>query len=156
MLVWKAISSIVLIIFSISLELSVISSMAVIISCIFWFPSASWRPIPPTCSRARWTLSAVCLTLTVTELIVSSNSSTAPLCSIEPWLSAWAALDICSAPPETYSALVTIWPIVVLSFWRISFKDVRIEAKSPTYSWVICAVRSPPAMLSSTLDISPI
>ena len=88
--------------------------------------------------------------------MVCSSSSTAVVCSMEPWLRAWEAVDICSAPPETCSALATIWPMVLLSFWRMSFSEVRMEAKSPTYSWVIWAVRSPPAMASSMVEISPI
>ena len=56
---------------------------------------------------------------TFTERMVSSSSSTAPVCSMEPWLRAWEATDICSAPAETCSALETICPTVELSLWNI-------------------------------------
>ena len=48
MLVWKAISSMVLTILLISLELVLISSMARIISFIFSLLSSSWVPISET------------------------------------------------------------------------------------------------------------
>ena len=124
-LVWKAMSSIVLIILLISLDFSVISCIALDISSIFWL-------LRPTASSVLWespeaftAISAVPLIWVEMSFMVALNSSIEEACSVAPWESPWAPELTCSAPALTSLALVLISDMVLSKSLVISWREVR-------------------------------
>ena len=103
-LVWKAMSSIVLIILLISLDFSVISRMASDISSIFLLLSSTASPASMLKRFASMDCSAVPFIFTEISFMVAPSSWIEEACSVEPWDSACAPLETCSAPAFTSSA----------------------------------------------------
>ena len=145
----------VLIIFSISPEFALISSIALIISCIFWLLSRICPPTLATSSVALWAFSAVSDTCPEISSILLSTSSMALACSTAPWLRSCAPMAICSEPLETWAELSTICDMVVFSLSSISFKEDSMDVKSPTYSCLVSMVRFPSEIASSIPESSP-
>ena len=104
MLVWKAISSMVLMILAISLDFSLISPMAAVISCIWVLLWSIFWPTSSAIWLACWALSALALICSEMSLMVAASSSTEEACSVAPWERAWAPEETWSAPEETSSA----------------------------------------------------
>ena len=92
MLVWKAMSSMVLRILLISWELSLISAMASIISCILLLHWVMLSPTSLALLLALRALSAFWVTCWETSLMEAASSSTELACSVEPWARTWAPL----------------------------------------------------------------
>ena len=92
-LVWNAISSIVLMIFPISLELLLMSVMAESISCIRWLLSPASSLTLSAMSLAAFAFSAFFSTLLEISLMVAASSSTEEACSVAPWDNACAPED---------------------------------------------------------------
>ena len=99
--VWNAISSIVLIIFPISLEELLISSIAAIISCIWPLLSAICLPVCIAFALTSIAFSALLLTCSEISLMVAASSSMEEACSVAPCDKAWAPEDTCSLPLAT-------------------------------------------------------
>ena len=83
-LVWKAMSSMVLIIFPISPEEALISAMAFSMSCIRRLLSPASSPTAMDFLLASWALAALRLMLVEISLIEAANSSTEEACSVAP------------------------------------------------------------------------
>ena len=131
MLVWNAMSSMVLMIFPISLERSLISPMADSISCILRLLSAASFPTSLARSLAFCALSAFCFTWEDISLTVAASSSMEEACSVAPWDRAWAPSDTCSLPLATWSEDWLIWAMVLLRESDILVKAVFTLANSP-------------------------
>ena len=110
MLVWKAISSIVLIIFPISLEEELISFIASIMVCICWLLSVIFSPTSSASLLTLCAFSALDFTWLEISLIVAASSSTEEACSVAPWERAWEPDATWSLPDATWSADWLICP----------------------------------------------
>ena len=131
MLVWKAMSSMVLTILWISAERSLIlwmtSVMFRILSLLSTRPSLTSREIwLAVCApwAMRWTLSD-------TALMCPASTSTSAACSVEPWDSSTALAETCSAPEATSREAAWSWPITPLSWWEMASRESLILENSP-------------------------
>ncbi|MPM90462.1 hypothetical protein SDC9_137583 [bioreactor metagenome] len=115
MLVWNAMSSIVLMILPISREEELISAIACNISCMRPLLLCICVPVSAAFCRASRALDAVRDTWSEISLMVAASSSTDAACSVAPSLRACAPTDTCSAPTETWSAARLICDSVSLS-----------------------------------------
>ena len=148
MLVWKAISSMVAIIFSICWEASVMSFMAATICSICW-------PLMVTCSPVCLAFScATPAVFTFSDALldrvsrVAYSSSTALACSVAPWARDWAPLDRCSALPVTFSWASQILPMAVDSRVVRMSMDSSMELKSPIKDVAVLTSKLPSASCS--------
>ena len=152
-LVWKAISSIVLIIFPISFEQLVISSIACIIWCIFSLLTFISVLMLPAFSLAFCALSAFCFILLEISLMVEASSCTELACSVAPWESAWEPLATCWEPLATCVELWLICCMVSLSLSAMPRKETSKGWKPPVYSasQTESTVKSPSAIFARNL-----
>ena len=131
MFVWNAMSSIVFIIFPISSDFWVITSIASTISFIFWLLSFTAFPVSMLSRLAASAFLLFSEILSVISERLEERSSTDEACSVDPWLRLCAPAATWSDPPATWSAAVPICESVELSdsdmFMRASF----IFANSP-------------------------
>jgi len=153
-LVWKAMSSMVLIIFPISLEELLISSMACIMSCIWRLLSVIRRPISTAFSLALRAFSAFRLIRDAISFTVAATSSMELACSVEPCDKDCAPMDTCSEPEDTCSAASLISPIVLLREWIIVNNDSSIVINAPLYFSLGEILKLPWDISLSPLDIS--
>ena len=121
MLVWNAISSMVLMILLISSAFAVISFIASRISFILSLETSTALPAALDSSSASPAFSAVSLILSEISVMVADSSCTDDACSVEPCASACAPEDTWDAPSFTWlddtlisvsvssSLLVMVW-----------------------------------------------
>ena len=130
-LVWKAMSSMVLIILLISADFSLIWLIASFISCIC--PSLFNISSFPTLafSLAFMALSAFCFTRTEISLMVEDSSSILLACSVEPCVRFCAPLSTFLADWETRSEERRIFPIRSVNFVVKSRRASFTLANSP-------------------------
>ena len=141
--VWDAISLIVAIILSISLEASLISFMESTISCILpllskiAFPSS---PTFPLISFADW---AFCATWSATFVTVAVSSSTTAAWLVAPSARSLELAATCSAPSDT--SLDALWMPLTVSAMLFSnaIKESKIPIKSPFHSTSGCTSKLP-------------
>ena len=130
-LVWKAISSISLTIPVISRELFLISFMASSRLRICWSLLSRLHPTLSASLLDLTALSALPLMLSVISLMLTASSSMELACWDVPCARAWAALDTCSAPPATCSALPLICCMALRRRPPISSRASPRATKSP-------------------------
>ena len=129
--VWSAMSSIVLMMLTTSLEVSVILfiasviwSICILLSCIIFVTRAV--------SSADFNASSVfSFTCSDTETEVATSSSTEAACVLAPSAIFWAALERSSAPAETCAELLMIFSIIPCNDSEICIIPSFTFAKSP-------------------------
>ena len=113
-------SSMVLIMFLVSAEEFLISSIALMRFSIFAEVSPSFSAasfVHLLASSASLEFSCI---ISDTTLMVAASSSTEEACSVAPCDSACAPEETCSEPAATWSAAVLISDMVALSLWLMS------------------------------------
>ena len=136
-------------IFPISSELWLMSSIASTIFCIFWLLKCISFPTLPTCSVAFAAVSAFCRIWSEISSIANESSWMELVCSNAPCESSCEPDDTFSAPEATLSALSLIWRTVSFKRSAIFLNERRSGWKSPMYSssHSVSTVKSPDAIL---------
>ena len=133
----------VLIMVCISLDLSLIFSMATDICCIFSLQPRMLLPTAPDISLAFCAPMAVFWMPSETSLIRSDSIFTASVCWEEPRDRFCAPSATYLAPSAISLAAASIWPMVLLRNLAICSMDALILENSPVYSWERETERSP-------------
>ena len=129
--VWKAISSMVLMILLISLDFSVMSCIARESSCILSLLSHTASPASLLISEAFSAIPAVSLIFSEMSFIVALSSSMEEACSVAPCESVCEPLLTCSAPLFTSVAEEVISLMVCDKSSVISFNEARSGRYAP-------------------------
>ena len=152
--VWNAISSIVLIIFPISLELALIFSIAWIIFCICSLLFSITVVTSVTCAFAIFVLCSFASTWLRISSVVATNSSTELACSVAPWDNVCAPVDTRSDSVATnIPAFCMPFTVLDITFWNASIA-CWISWNSPLNSHSVDTFKWPAAIISIVFLIS--